>query len=162
MNSALPWQRLLMVPCTAVVFASLQPLDPPAKAHSLNVSTPTQLNHSPRPALFRAQREWELNSFDRRRAMWREERRCIRRASSRWALQRCKDDYARALNNLERDRRRAMDRARRRFGRTAGRPVWGSGHGSNVSWRDQRHGHPHRHNGHSHRSQPTIRVDWRR
>ena len=162
MRSALPWQRLLMVPCTAVVLASLQPLDPPAKAHSLNVSTPPQLNHSQRRALFRAQREWELNSFDRRRAMWRDERRCIRRASSRWALQRCKDDYARALNNLERDRRRAMNRARRRFGLTALRPVWGSGHGSNVSWRDQRHGHRHPHNDHTHRSQPSIRVDWRR
>lgn len=151
MNSALPWQRLLMVPCTAVALASLQPLDPPAKAHSLNVSTPTQLNHSQRPALFRAQREWELNSFDRRRAMWREERRCIRRASSRRDLKRCKNDYARALNNLERDRRRAMDRARRRFGRTAGRPVWGSGHG-----------HPHRHRDQRHGAQPSLRVEWTR
>ena len=151
MNSALPWQRLLMVPCTAVALASLQPLDPPAKAHSLNVSTPTQLNHSQRRALFRVQREWELNSFDRRRAMWREERRCIRRASSRWALQRCKDDYARALNNLERDRRRAMNRARRRLGRTAVRPVWGSGHG-----------HSHRHLDQRHRDQPSLRVELTR
>ena len=151
MRSALPWQRLLMVPCTAVALASLQPLDPPAKAHSLNVSTPTQLNHSQRPALFRAQREWELNSFDRRRAMWREERRCIRRASSRRDLKRCKNDYARALNQLERDRRRAMDRARRRFGRTAGRPVWGSGHG-----------HPHRHRDQRHGAQPSLRVEWTR
>ena len=151
MNSALPWQRLLMVPCTAVALASLQPLDPPAKAHALNVSTPTQLNHSQRRALFRAQREWELNSFDRRRAMWREERRCIRRASSRWALQRCKDDYARALNNLERDRRRAMNRARRRLGRTAVRPVWGSGHG-----------HSHRHLDQRHRDQPSLRVELTR
>ena len=151
MNSALPWQRLLMVPCTAVALASLQPLDPPAKAHSLNVSTPTQLNHSQRRALFRAQREWELNSFDRRRAMGREERRCIRRASSRWALQRCKDDYARALNQLERDRRRAMDRARRRYDRTAGRPVWGSGHGHTHSHRDQ-----------PHRDQPSLRVELTR
>lgn len=157
MRPALPWQRLVMVPCTALALASLQPFHPPAKAHSVNVSAATELNHAQRRALFRAEREWELNSFDRRRALWREERRCIRRASRRWALQRCKDDYARALSRLESDRRRAMDEARRRLGLTTVRPAWGSRHDASVSWRDQRHDHPH-----PHRDRPSIRVDWRR
>ena len=149
MNSALPWQRLLMVPCTAVALAALQPLEPSAKAHTLEVSTSPQLSPAPRRALFLAQREWELNSFARRRSMWRDERRCIQRASSRWALQRCKDDYARAFSRLERDRRRALSRARRH---------WSSRHGSSISWREPRHGHPHPHR----HQQPTLRVDWTR
>lgn len=157
MSAAIRWQRLWLGPCTALALAALQPFHPSAQAHPVALASRDQLNHAERRALFRDRREWELNSFERRRAMWRNERRCIRHARSPWDLRRCKDEFARALNHLEKDRSRAMDHARRRLRLKAVRPGWGGRLGSSASWRDRRHGYPH-----AHRQQPILRVDWLR
>lgn len=128
-------QGIWCAPCAALAAMALATGATPSHAHDMVSSNAGWHGSHQHHALFQTRKDWELQNLHRRRSMFWTASRCMRRAQSTPALERCEHNFDRALSDFRRDRARALRKQ------------------TIKSWR---HRHAERW------SHPTAQNEWRR
>lgn len=79
-------------------------------AHDVESWKTMRHNHHHQDVLFQTRKDWELHNLSRRRELVRSVSRCMRRAWSTKALNRCERRFDRGLHELRRERKQALKR----------------------------------------------------
>lgn len=101
-------RELGFAPCAALASIALATAATPSQAHERVSSNPGWHGKHSQNVVFHTRKNWELQNLHRRRSIFRNASRCMRRAQSTHALERCEHNFDQALSDFRHDRERAL------------------------------------------------------
>ena len=115
MTASTGWQRFWLISCAALTASSLQAWSGQVEARDVRSERLT-LTQAQKQALFQARRDWELSSYPQRLALFKNQQRCVKDASSLEAYRSCKHRQHQARKALFKQGREQINRERERLG----------------------------------------------